>query len=360
MISNFSSFVEFFAAIYVTMAVNNDFCSNFWTPKYYKEMDSLLKEYDFSGSSFIQDHLMDEIKHKYEIVQNRAHYRGFIVLILCIYYLIFMGFENDSNSISIQHYVPILSCTLLVTITLICSKYILRNWRWTIGCVLVYASIYITLKIVQLSFFESNEICIFIFNNKCILLVAIILLPIIHQLYIYWIFSSIYKGYLKYHVAEEYERYKKSMLGIRNKDKSLVDDIYLEAWTDLKFRTNEDPTLTSFYQVLNNQLLSVASPTHWQLLISWFKYHINTLKNKCKDDSLNQFDDNISSINVENLLVQYESKNNNTLDFSKEYNDYKKWKKTAGKNNNLKTYCLQYNLNYKDMTAWLRIVKPSR
>lgn len=60
MISNFSSFVEFFAAIYVTMAVNNDFCSNFWTPKYYKEMDSLLKEYNFSGSSFIQDHLMDE------------------------------------------------------------------------------------------------------------------------------------------------------------------------------------------------------------------------------------------------------------------------------------------------------------
>lgn len=212
MISNFSSFVEFFAAIYVTMAVNNDFCSNFWTPKYYEEMDSLLKEYDFSGSSFIRDHLMNEIKHKYEIVQNRAHYRGFIVLILCILYLIFMGFENESNSISIQHHVPILSCTLLVALTLLGSKYILRNWRWTIGCVLIYASIYITLKIAQLSFFESNEICIFIFNNKCILLVAIILLPIIHQLYIYWIFSSIYKGYLKSHVAEEYERYKKSML----------------------------------------------------------------------------------------------------------------------------------------------------
>lgn len=331
MISNFSSFVEFFAAIYVTMAVNNDFCSNFWTPKYYEEMDSLLKEYDFSGSSFIRDHLMNEIKHKYEIVQNRAHYRGFIVLILCILYLIFMGFENESNSISIQHHVPILSCTLLVALTLLGSKYILRNWRWTIGCVLIYASIYITLKIAQLSFFESNEICIFIFNNKCILLVAIILLPIIHQLYIYWIFSSIYKGYLKSHVAEEYERYKKSMLGIRNKDKSMVDAMYMEAWTDIKFRTNEDPTLTSFYQVLNNQLLSVASPTHWQLLISWFKYHIKTLKNKRKDDSLHQFVDNRSSINVDNLLVQYESKNNNTLDFSKEYNDYKKWKKNSRK-----------------------------
>lgn len=46
MISDFSSFVEFFAAIYVTMAVNNDFCSNFWTPKYYEEMKSLLNVYN--------------------------------------------------------------------------------------------------------------------------------------------------------------------------------------------------------------------------------------------------------------------------------------------------------------------------
>ena len=62
MISNFSSFVEFFAAIYVTMAVNNDFCSNFWTPKYYKEMEGLLNTYDFAGSSNIHKKLRDEIK----------------------------------------------------------------------------------------------------------------------------------------------------------------------------------------------------------------------------------------------------------------------------------------------------------
>ncbi len=112
MISNFSSFVEFFAAIYVTMAVNNDFCSNFWTPKYYKEMDSLLKEYDFSGSSSIHDSLMEKIKHKYENVQSRAHYRGFIVLMLCIFYLIFMGYEDETNRMSVEHYIPILSDTI--------------------------------------------------------------------------------------------------------------------------------------------------------------------------------------------------------------------------------------------------------
>lgn len=358
MISSFSSFVEFFAAIYVTMAVNNDFCSNFWTPKYYTEMETLLKKYDFSGRRFLQDHLMDEIKHRYEIVQNRAHYRGFIVLILCIFYLVFMGFENDVNSMSVQHYVPILICTLLVGLTLIFTKYLLKNWRRTVLCVFFYAIIYIILKNTQVCFFVQNEIFLFIYNNKSLLLVAIILLPIVYQLYIYWIFSSIYKGYLKHHVKEEYLRYKKSMDGIRIKDKSKVDDIYMAAWTDSKFRTNEDPTLTTFYNVLNDQLLQVASPTHWQLIKSWLTYHLQSAFRKIKEDSLFINEENTNICNIENPLVQYESKNK--LDFSKEYSDFKTWKKNVGKNNSLKVFCTQYKINYKDMSAWLRVNKPSR
>lgn len=62
MISDFSSFVEFFAAIYVTMAANNDFCSNFWTPKYYEEMRTLLNVYNFNGSSSIHNQLLSRLR----------------------------------------------------------------------------------------------------------------------------------------------------------------------------------------------------------------------------------------------------------------------------------------------------------
>lgn len=94
MISDFSSFVEFFAAIYVTMAVNNDFCSNFWTPKYYEEMKSLLNVYNFNGSSSIHDKLLLQIKEKYDVVQNNAHHRGFILLVLCGFLLDFHGLRE--------------------------------------------------------------------------------------------------------------------------------------------------------------------------------------------------------------------------------------------------------------------------
>ena len=356
MISNFSSFVEFFAAIYVTMAVNNDFCSNFWTPKYYKEMDSLLKEYNFSGSSSIHDSLMDKIKHKYENVQNRAHYRGFIVLMLCIFYLIFMGYEDETNRMSVGHYVPILSNTILVGFTLIFSRQILRNWRRTIFYVLVY----MFFKCVHLDVLETHVIAIAIFKYKSLLLIAIILLPIIHQLYIYWLYSSVYKGYLKHHVSEEYKRYKESMLGIKTKDKSKVDEIYMKAWSDAMFISNEDPTYTTFYQVLTKQLLCIASPTQWQLLKSWIKYHMKRIFSKEKEGSqsvMNETNTNNEKV-LDNPLGQYECKDKKTLDFTNEYNRYTRWKKKVGKNNSLKIFCTENNINYKDMTAWIRINRP--
>lgn len=191
MISNFSSFVELFAAIYVTMAVNNDFCSNFWTPQYYKEMDSLLNKYDFAGSSSIHNRLMSEIKLKYENVQNRAHYRGFIVLMLCIFYLIFIGYEDETNSNLVQQYIPILSCTLLVGLTLVFSNFVLKNWKCTVLCVVFYALTYAFLKIVHFDLLETNICVVTIFKNKPILLILIILLPIIHQLYILVIFKCL-------------------------------------------------------------------------------------------------------------------------------------------------------------------------
>lgn len=360
MISNFSSFVEFFAAIYVTMAVNNDFCSNFWTPKYYKEMDMLLKKYDFSGSSSIHDSLMDKIKHKYENVQNRAHYRGFIVLMLCVIYLIFMGYEDETNRMSVQHYVPILSSTMLVGLTLIFSKPILKNWRRTIICVIFYVFVYVFFNFVHLDLLETHKLTIAFFYYKSLLLVTIILLPIVHQLYIYWLYSSVYKGYLKHHVSKEYERYKVSMLGIKTKDKTKVDEIYMKAWSDAMFISNEDPTYTTFYQVLTNQPLCIASPTQWQLLMSWIKYHIKRIFSKEKEglQSVMNETDTKNEKFLDNPLGQYECKDQNALDFTNEYNKYKRWKKKVGKNNSLKTFCIESNINYKDMSAWIRINRP--
>ena len=61
---------------------------------------------------------------------------------------------------------------------------------------------------------------------------------------------------------------------------------------------------------------------------------------------------------LDNPLGQYVRTNKKALDFTNEYNKYIRWKKKVGKNNSLKIFCTENNINFKDMTAWIRINRP--
>ncbi|MGM9708772.1 MAG: hypothetical protein ACI3ZB_04055 [Prevotella sp.] len=325
-------------------------------------MELLLKTYNFSGSSSIHDKLMDEIKTKYEVVQSHAHFRGFILLTLCVCYLIFMGFENEENCMDVTHYIPILYSTVLVGITILFSGKMLHNWRRVILSVVVYFMVYIVLKTGNWECIANSSLSMLLFQYKAILLIGIIILPIIYQLFIYWLHSSIYKGYLKHHVHIEHDRFKKSMDGIKNRDKSKVDKIYMDAWTDAVFVSNEDPTLTSFYKVLNQQLLHIASPSYWQLLCSWISHHTKRLlrRRKSEEEMQTVAEDEKNEMILQTLSIQTETSHCVALDFTKEFREYCEWKKTAGKNGKLKIFCMANGISYKDMTAWLRVNKPDK
>lgn len=100
MISNFSSFIEFFAAVYVTMCIDNAYCKQFWTPVYYKEMNSLLSSYDFTASNLSIDKIKEEIESTNKRVQSYSQHKGSIMLCYCVVLLTFIGFEDSKDGIS--------------------------------------------------------------------------------------------------------------------------------------------------------------------------------------------------------------------------------------------------------------------
>lgn len=48
------------------MTINNDYCENFWTPQYYKEMEHLLDKFKFNTSSTSNKELINAIKTTYQ------------------------------------------------------------------------------------------------------------------------------------------------------------------------------------------------------------------------------------------------------------------------------------------------------
>lgn len=150
MIASFSSLIEFFAAVYVTMAINSDICENFWTPQYYKEMDSLLRTYKFSTSSVSNSELINSVKSTYEKIQGYAKRKGAIMLFFCILTLVYIGFENDTTNyeLALNHYKPLFYSQIIIATIICLSNWFLRSWRWVVflgsicNCILYHNKIY--------------------------------------------------------------------------------------------------------------------------------------------------------------------------------------------------------------------------
>lgn len=190
-------------------------------------------------------------------------------------------------------------------------------------------------------------------------MIATVLFPIMHQLYLNWLYSSIYKEYLANKVRVEYFKLTQSLDGIKNKVKSKVDKLYLDAWTDLQFASKDDykvqsdVTVNKLYDVFYEQLLAIASPSRMALLKSWVKYHLDKLS-KCTRHLKNmETGMETTSDSPLNLYLSNEVRND-VMDFSEEFNAYKKRKNHRL---TLKKYCKSHGINYEYMSAWLRVNK---
>lgn len=345
MIGALSSFVELFAAVYITMAVNNDFFSQFWSPRYYKEMEGILAKYDIKWSTPMRESLSKEIFLQNEKIKNIAHYKGAILLCLCVAYLILMGFEDDKNVTTFH--ISMVYCSMFVVITLLFSNCLLRSWRWVSGVIFFLLIITCLPLVFNWTFKTDNAFINLAIVYQKYLLISVILAPAFHQVYLNWLFSSIYKGYLKNKVREEYNKYNSSLKGIETKNRSLVDPIYLDKWTDNQFSNVDDDSVTGYNEVLYAQLINAASPSQFCLLKSWIRYYLFKLFEREKASP------NTKEQTQRSSILKYKD------DFSREYSEYVSWKIAKG-NNGLRRFCSERGIDAGAMIGWVKKNKPKQ
>lgn len=360
MIANFSSFIEFLAAIYVTMCLDNQICRNFWTPDYFDSMKTILEGYDFEGSSNLFQKLQDGINNIYGRISNLSQKKGSFMLGFCVWLLILIGLEENIKN-ELWGYVPFLLSCLYVLVIIVFSKFILYKWKFVIFALLGLLAIFLLSYIYANQIFQwTNALAPNLLELKYFFFIIVLLLPILHQLWVNWIYSGVYKGYLKKQVELEYEKYKRSKEGIEKRKKDIIDPEYLEAWNDLYFNNEDsDRSITIFNRVLYNRLLEIASPSIWRLfwsLLCHWTVKICRMFNK-KKGAMEEVEDKSFDAND---ILSIIPKENVKLDFSKEHSEYLKWKKGRnGKNASVKVFCIEKSINAKDMIAWLRVNKPA-
>lgn len=366
MISNLSSFIEFFAAVYVTMCISNDIFLRFWTAAHYTRIEEILKEQDFPGGPILYQQLFEKIKEFSNNVNNISIKRGAFMLSFCILLLIYIGFETKASSAAL------LLCILPTIVVLCFHRVILKKWKFVILSISIVVGVFILTLYKYEDWVGIHPTIDILEYYERHIIVLVILLPIIHQLIINWLFSSVYRGYLSSTIAREYDKYISSKDGVKQRKKELMDEEYLAVWNDSYFNEGEyDLSLNGFNKVLETRLIKAINPSSIKLICSLLLFKLKYLWGKIsnyyttKFKQLTKVTPPIISQALEGIITD-EYKNpiyNCVLDFHNEYQDFLRWKKLPHSEceyPSLKSYCDLHGIKYKDMVAWVKVHKPTK
>ena len=187
MISNLSSLIQLFAAIYMTMCFENTFLSRFWTQDPRKKIAETLE----------QLHLPGDVR--------RMRKRGTFMFLVSVFLLIVIGFEKG---IATHTGYLGLSCSyilfaLATVILFICDRRIMKEWGVGYRNIFIFFAVY-TLLIIGIPFLPWYgpfwmQFCFWLKLSAKLSIIFAVVFPVVWSLYVNWLYSNYY---LKYVISE--------------------------------------------------------------------------------------------------------------------------------------------------------------
>lgn len=273
MIASLSAYIQFLAAIYVTICIDNLICRRFWSPDYYYLVTQKLGVFEGTLSTSKRNRLESKIREKEHILDSRSRKRGAIMLTFCLLLLWYIGFEKPlTPTTQIARNIPIASLSILTFIALLLCRWLSRRWRYTLtACLLV--SIIFALLILYVSNLEIHDVRFswLLYTRRAITI--LILFPIFYQLYVNWLYSKAYIIYLNRNISEEHKRYLNSKKGLEENNEKIVDSTYDSAFKNILLKKMRgDNAMTELNDLLYEHLKVCCTPPNpFQLLYYWWK-----------------------------------------------------------------------------------------
>lgn len=241
MISNYSSFIELFAALYVTMAVEFDFFRKIWNPHEKDALKRILQqEEDEEHSDSHLEVVNNSVDKLYEFIALITNRRGGFMVALCVMLLIYIGNEQPSS------YTALNCCLVLSWIIMLLSNILLRKWKLIVFFVILLSVVFLVVDNNQWIKVFLKDLDIVVYANEHVqyLVILTVLLPIIYHLLVNWMYHGVYQGYLK-----------KAM------KKAITE--YIEACHDLENnpQENEDIDISDVEDTLHREIRRICRPS---------------------------------------------------------------------------------------------------
>ena len=281
MLDNFNTYLEILAVIYTSMCMD-DILKNVWSPDYYNDLQSALNEYKIEGHEALISRIVNTNKEKAKSIKRYMQKRAALFLLVIILLILLSGYESffhaDSN---MSTYVDVIHCAMIFLVittfvSLFGNKYLYSSNQST-----AVSIFFILLATIFLVYFNMQnwgmEFSGILFVSFILVLLTI---PIIWQLFVCWMFSSAYKGYITNKLSLEKEKYDSVIKGITEHNPNIIPQSYKTILTEMSIRLeNKDEAIKTaidtYVEEMEKKVTKASDPRSvFKIFFSWIVYHV--------------------------------------------------------------------------------------
>ena len=272
---HFSSFLEIITGVYISMCMD-DVLKGIWSPKYYTDLKSALKEYYLQNHDDFIDRIVKTNEQKADSIKKYMKNRALFFISTCMILLLLSGFENTYSGNDSLFHMSLFFAGSWTIVLLMFNKYLFSNKQYTavaIIILIVLTSISYILNKVYLQWNISNNIVI-------ISVLTILIIPILWQAFICWMFSSAYKGYIRNKLAEGKKNYEQAEKGLAEHNPKIIPSRYKTLYMDSSIQSdNAEKAKTScldqYLEIMEQEIAEASNPKSvFKIFTSWVWFHL--------------------------------------------------------------------------------------
>lgn len=352
MVADYSSFLEFIGAVYFTMCLDEILTRKVWSPLDIKQQSRAL---DFLGMDQDEDFknaVLDANKQKGEVLQRELSKKSVIGLFVIALLLAFCGYEQEMYNPSDTAPMKLLQLELAYTCTIYIISLFLLQYK------LFEKVKYVTLYIIGLFctflvirwktlVYNNSEIEKCVVENIGLFVCVIVTIPILWQIFITWIYKSVFYGYVKSRIREAQDEYKRVLELIKQHQFDLLPKQYHEIYMRTSQATQDttpkqalDDSLTEYKGALYNDIRTIGKRIRLiQLVVLWVVH-------KCKQCVL--WVRNIFTSRGKSLMQSKKLMEKNYADYAKKYKELK----SKNKNLRMNKFCESEKINFEEFNRY--------
>ena len=289
MIGFYSSFLEFIGALYFSMSLDEILKKKVWGPQDAKKQNRILDGLDDYTDKNFSKAVVDANQAKGLQLQAELSKKSMVGLFVIAFLLVFCGYESFLLEVSKASLYDLhlgLAYTMIVfIISQFCfQRIIFKKWKYSVLYLFTISASFFIIHKCHLLYGKSHiEQCIV--NNIGLFTCMVVSLPILWQIFITWLYKSVFYGFIK-----------DKILRAKNEYLRIIDDIHNGRYDNLPKEYHEiymrnsqkapdttpqqalDDSLTEYKGILYNKIRAIGNNVSLiDLFGSWIKYRFLSL-----------------------------------------------------------------------------------